>query len=428
MMPELSLHFQNRIPSVIRQAQIVFSQRIDKDSIQVVNLAIGNVSLPMHPAMQKRMNELGNSRFSDGIVKYTPSAGTQEVRAAFLNIIAAEGIDTSNLFSMVTDGGSAAMELMMLGVCGPSAPRPLMLLDPAYTNYIEFGKRLSIPMVTSDREIHDDGTFVLLDLNSIESCIKKNLPSALLVIPFDNPTGQFLSQGTLLELARLCVKHGLWLVSDEAYRPLYYSQEEPSSIWALSEQDVPGVSGIRISIESSSKVWNACGLRIGSLITDNEEFHTKAISEYTANLCANALGQEIFGALAHETHEDIQKWYEIQQNYYRSIMIPLRENLIKEIPGLIVTEPEAAIYFIIDFKNICDPSFDASAFVHYCASEGKVVLDGNTYTLLLAPMNGFYSEPEKGKTQMRVAMVEPPNLMEKTPLLLAELYSTYQNR
>ena len=428
MIPELSLHFQNRMPSVIRQAQIVFSKRIDRDLIQVVNLAIGNVSLPMHPAMQTRMNELGNSRFSDGIVKYTPSVGTQEARAAFLNIISAEGIDTSNLFSIVTDGGSAAMELMMLGVCGPSAIRPLMLLDPAYTNYIEFSKRLSIPVVTSDREIHDDGTFAFLNLNSIESCIEKNLPSALLVIPYDNPTGQFLSQSTLLELARLCVKHGLWLVSDEAYRPLFYGQEESSSIWALSEHDVPGVSGIRISIESSSKVWNACGLRIGSLITDNKEFHAKAISEYTANLCANALGQEIFGALAHETQHDIQKWYKIQQNYYRSIMVHLRKNLIKELPGLIVTEPEAAIYFIIDFKNICDPSFDASAFVHYCASEGKVALDGNTYTLLLAPMNGFYSEPDKGKTQLRVAMVESPSLMEKTPLLLADLYYTYKNR
>ena len=428
MIPELSLHFQNRMPSVIRQAQIVFSKRIDRDLIQVVNLAIGNVSLPMHPAMQTRMNELGNSRFSDGIVKYTPSVGTQEARAAFLNIISAEGIDTSNLFSIVTDGGSAAMELMMLGVCGPSAIRPLMLLDPAYTNYIEFSKRLSIPVVTSDREIHDDGTFAFLNLNSIESCIEKNHPTALLVIPYDNPTGQFLSQSTLLELARLCVKHGLWLVSDEAYRPLFYGQEESSSIWALSEHDVPGVSGIRISIESSSKVWNACGLRIGSLITDNKEFHAKAISEYTANLCANALGQEIFGALAHETQHDIQKWYKIQQNYYRSIMVHLRKNLIKELPGLIVTEPEAAIYFIIDFKNICDPSFDASAFVHYCASEGKVALDGNTYTLLLAPMNGFYLEPDKGKTQLRVAMVESPSLMEKTPLLLAELYYTYQNR
>ena len=428
MIPELSLHFQNRMPSVIRQAQIDFSQRTDRDSIRVVNLAIGNVSLPMHPAMQTRMNELGNSRFSDGIVKYTPSAGTQEARAAFLNIISAEGIDTSKLFSMITDGGSAAMELMMLGVCGPSALRPLMLLDPAYTNYIEFSKRLSIPVVTADREIHDDGIFAFLNLNSIESCIEKNHPSALLVIPYDNPTGQFLPKGTLSELARLCAKHGLWLVSDEAYRPLYYGQEESSSIWAISEQDVPGVSGIRISIESSSKVWNACGLRIGSLITDNKEFHAKAISEYTANLCANALGQEIFGALAHETQHDIQQWYKMQQNYYRSIMVSLRKNLIKELPGLIVTEPEAAIYFIIDFKNICDPSFDASSFVHYCASQGKVALDGNTYTLLLAPMNGFYSETDKGKTQMRVAMVESPSLMEKTPHLLAELYSTYQNR
>jgi aspartate aminotransferase len=303
-----------------------------------------------------------------------------------------------------------------------------MLLDPAYTNYIEFSKRLSIPVVTADREIHDDGIFAFLNLNSIESCIEKNHPSALLVIPYDNPTGQFLPKGTLSELARLCAKHGLWLVSDEAYRPLYYGQEESSSIWAISEQDVPGVSGIRISIESSSKVWNACGLRIGSLITDNKEFHAKAISEYTANLCANALGQEIFGALAHETQHDIQQWYKMQQNYYRSIMVSLRKNLIKELPGLIVTEPEAAIYFIIDFKNICDPSFDASSFVHYCASQGKVALDGNTYTLLLAPMNGFYAEPDKGKTQMRVAMVESPSLMEKTPHLLAELYTTYQNR
>ena len=118
----------------------------------------------------------------------------------------------------------------------------------------------------------------------------------------------------------------------------------------------------------------------------------------------------------------------MQQNYYRSIMVSLRKNLIKELPGLIVTKPEAAIYFIIDFKNICDPSFDASSFVHYCASQGKVALDGNTYILLLAPMNGFYAEPDKGKTQMRVAMVESPSLMEKTPHLLAELYTTYQNR
>jgi aspartate aminotransferase len=138
MTPQISTHFYQRLPSAIRQAQIVFSQRKDKDLIRVVNLAIGNVSLPMHPAMQKRMKNLGeaNSEFTDGIVKYTPSVGTDNARNALLNIIGSEGIDVSHLNCMITDGGSQAMEIMMLGVCGPSSKRPLMLLDPAYTNYI----------------------------------------------------------------------------------------------------------------------------------------------------------------------------------------------------------------------------------------------------------------------------------------------------
>ena len=78
MSPSLSSHFKKRLPSAIRQAQIIFAQRPDKKEVQVVNLAIGNVSLPMHPAMQKRMNELGKNSFKDGVVKYTASVGTDE--------------------------------------------------------------------------------------------------------------------------------------------------------------------------------------------------------------------------------------------------------------------------------------------------------------------------------------------------------------
>ena len=427
MAPNLSSHFENRLPSAIREAQIIFTQREDKNEIQVVNLAIGNVSLPMHPAMQNRLNEMGEIRFKDGVVKYTPSVGTDEAREAFLNIIGSEGVDTSHLYCMITDGGSQAMELMMLGVCGPSSEKPLMLLDPAYTNYIEFGKRLSIPIVTANREISDDGTFEPLALDEIEKIITENAPGGLLVIPTDNPTGQFLNQRQLIDLAKICVNHNIWIVSDEAYRQLYYGEDGSSSIWKITEEDVPGITGSRISIESSSKVWNACGLRIGGLVTDNLDFHTKAVSEYTANLCANAIGQEIFGSLAHESHHDLNAWYQHQRNYYSGLIMPLRENLMKEIPGLIVSNPEAAIYFVIDFRNICADTFDSRDFVKYCASKGKVRIDDQEFTLLLAPMNGFYSDPKKGKTQMRVAMVVPKKLIEKTPLILSGLYTAYLN-
>ena len=425
MVPSLSSHFEKRLPSSIRQAQILFAQRQDKTEVQVVNLAIGNVSLPMHPAMQKRMKELGENRFNDGVVKYTPSVGTDEARNAFLNIIASEGVETSHLYCMITDGGSQAMEIMMLGVCGPLSERPLMLLDPAYTNYIEFGKRLSIPIVSANREILEDGSFDSLNLNDIELIIQKENPSAMLVIPADNPTGQYLHQDQLNDLAKICVKHNIWMVSDEAYRQLYYGDGGSSSIWRITDDDVPGIMGSRISIESSSKVWNACGLRIGGIVTDNQEYHKQAVSEYTANLCANVIGQEIFGSLAHESHYDLEKWYQTQRDYYCELMLPLRENLLNLIPGLIVTNPEAAIYFIIDFKNICNNSFNAKDFVQFCALKGKVNIEGKDYTLLLAPMAGFYTDPDKGKTQMRVAMVEPMYLIEKMPQLLSELYNSY---
>ncbi len=411
--PNLSKHFQRRLPSSIRKAQIAFDKRKDKNLINVINLSIGNVSLPMYPAMQERMKKLGKTVFSDGVVPYTPSAGTKETRKAFLNILEASGMDSSNLFVNITDGGSSAMELMLLGVSGPSSLRPIVLLDPAYTNYIEFSKRLNVPIVTTERKINDDGSFKKLDLNNLKHIIELNNPTAVLVIPYDNPTGQFLSQNELDEIAKICVEYGLWLVSDEAYRPLCYKKNNFSSIWKISKQNIPGIKGYRISIESASKVWNACGLRIGGIITDNEKFHIKAISEYTANLCANTLGQNIFGVLAYESHEKIQS------------LFFFKENLENEIPGLIVTQPEAAIYCVIDFKNICNDEFDVEHFVHYCATQGKVRLDNILYTLLLAPMTGFYSNPKLGKTQLRLSIVESPELMRKSPKILSKLYKSY---
>ena len=425
--PSLSEHFKNRVPSVIRQAQIEYSKREDKNNVEVINLAIGNVSLPMHPAMQKRLQEVGQTFFSDGVVKYTSTIGNNETRDAFLNILQAEGIDTSNIFSNITDGGSSAMELMMLGVCGPGSNEPIMLLDPAYTNYLEFAKRLAINVVTLPRVINDDGSFVPLNIKEIEAKIKKYSPKALLIIPYDNPTGQFLSQQILIELSRVCIKYGVWLVSDEAYRPLFYNDDEHSSIWKIDEKSVPGINGCRISIESSSKVWNACGLRIGALLTDNEEFHLKAISEYTANLCANAIGQKIFGALAHESHEKIQIWYESQRNYYKRILFNLKNEFQKQIPGLIISEPAAALYFVIDFRKVCNKRFDASTFINYCARYGKVDIADGSYTLLLAPMNGFYSNSKIGKTQLRVAIVETPEKMLLAPKILSKLFSNFNN-
>ncbi len=425
--PRLSAHFAGRSPSVIRLAQIEFAKR--QDATEALNVAIGNVSLPMHPAMQRRLRSLGEapSPFADGVVKYSATVGLAETNAAFLNIIASSGFPVDGLHSQVTDGGSQAMELVIIGCCGPagSDERPLLLIDAAYTNYKAFAERLGRRTVSITRSLGDDGRFSLPSPAEIEEVIARHRPGAMVVIPYDNPTGHFYDRQTFTALARLCVEHGMWLVSDEAYRELHYVDQPAASVWGLGESEVPGLTGRRISIETASKVWNACGLRIGGLVTDNAEFHARAVAENTASLCSNSIGQWIFGGLATESRTDLQAWYGRQREYYRAMLTGLTGRLRELLPGIIVSSPDASIYSVVDVRNIAGADFDALQFVLRCARTGQVQVGGKPMTLLTAPMAGFYSVPKgapnPGRTQLRIAYVEPPARMALVPELLAGL-------
>ena len=424
--PSLSNHFKGRKPSSIRQAQIKFSNREDRKKIKVINLAIGNVSLPIHPSMRKRMENLsGNDSFAIGKVPYTSTKGLKETRNAFLKAISALDIDVSNLFVSITDGGSSSMEIMLLGVCGPSSKRPILLLDPSYTNYLQFCKRLDIPVLSIDRKLREDGIFATLSLSKILDMIKKHNPAALVIIPYDNPTGQFLNQNIINKIAEICIENKVWLVSDEAYRPMVFTKDNPSSVWNIPLKIIPNKFYFRVSIESASKVWNACGLRIGGIVTDSEDFHLNAVSEYTANLCANHLGQYIFGALAIESTTDIKKWYSKQNLYYENLFKAIKDGLIKELPGVIVSEPEASIYCIIDFKKIANESFDSDEFVNFCAEKGLVEINQKLFTVLLAPMKGFYKDSQIGKTQVRLALVESEFLLSISPKIISTLFKKF---
>jgi aspartate aminotransferase len=267
-------------------------------------------------------------------------------------------------------------------------------------------------------------------MEEIEAVIAEHRPAAMVVIPFDNPTGQLYDQETLNALARLCVKYEMWMVSDEAYRELHYTGAKTPSVWAIGEDTVPGIRGRRLGIDTASKVWNACGLRIGALITDNAEFHRQAVAEYTASLCASAIGQWIFGALAKEKHDDLRSWYKRQRDYYRDMLFSFTHDLKELLPGVIVSSPDAAIYSVVDVRAVAKPGFDAMEFVLFCAREGMVEIDGKPLTLLVAPMAGFYSmpagKPNPGLTQMRIAYVEPPERMALVPPLFAQLFHQYE--
>jgi len=432
-MPTLSSHFEGRQPSAIRVASIRFAER--GGDTEAINVAIGNVSLPMHPALIARMNQLGEEKspFARGVVRYTPTLGLAETNQAFLNILAASGCVTEGLYSQVTDGGSQAMELVIAGICGAagSKDRPLLLIDPAYTNYTAFASRLGRATVTIARRLDESGRFALPAIDEIESVIKKERPAGMVVIPYDNPTGQLYARKTLLQLARLCVKHDLWLISDEAYRELYYTGDESLSVWQLSESEVPGISGRRISIETASKVWNACGLRIGALISDNESFHRKAVAENTASLCSNHIGQWIFAALAQVDHSDLREWFQHQREYYGGMLKDFADEMKERLPRAIVSSPDAALYTVVDLREAAADGFDAMDFVLFCAEKGEVRIEGKSFTLLTAPMAGFYAvdagAANPGKTQLRIAYVETPERMRLVPRLLTELFQLYEH-
>ena len=435
--PVISAHFLTRVPSNIRLAQMKYEERADKPEC-VVNVSIGNVSLPTHPAMQERLFALGapGSPFAGGVVRYTETSGVEECRGAFKNILSCEGFETDGLYVQVTDGASAAMELLVLGVCGPagSGESPLMMIDPSYTNYISFAERTGRAIATVPRRLGDDGAFELPAIPKVEEAVLKYKPSALLVIPYDNPTGQLYGREELLGLARLCVKYNLWFISDEAYRELYYVGEsidnELVSIWGITDADVPGIEGRRISIETASKVWNACGLRIGAIVTDNAEFYARSVAENTANLCPNAIGQYIFGALAHETPGQLNEWCGRMRAYYKKHIHAMYNALKKAEPRLIVSNPDASIYIVVDVRNVVKPGFDSLDFVMYCAQKGSVTIEGRQTTLLVSPLQGFYDAPmydkNPGDTQFRISFVETPENMAKVPELFIKLLRQYE--
>jgi len=429
MSPSLSKHYINRQPSAIRKAQILFESRTDKHEVEVVNLAIGNISLPMHSKMLSRLDRLTepDSPFRNGVVQYSSSEGTEECKKAIINSIAAE-IPNKNIYDLdcvITDGGSQAMELMLLGVCGTSSNSSILVIDPLYTNYIEFAKRLSIPISSVLRPRNEAGSYSKLDLNEVRNKINKENPSGILIIPADNPTGYQMSQEVIIEIAKMCVEKNIWLISDEAYRNIYYTNNGPTSIWNISNMDVPGIKGRRISIESVSKVWNACGLRIGALVTDNEAMFDKVRSEYTANLCANVIGQYIFGAIANLSSKEIVDWYKMQREYYSEIITDLVNGLEKELPGLIISKPKASIYIILDFSLVTPDKFNILKFIEYTAKYGRSTYNNKKYTLLLSPMNGFFSSKISENKLARLALVEPKDKIKLVPNLLSSLLKNY---
>ncbi len=439
--PRFSNYFNNIKPSGLRVAQTMFTHRLEEETkkglppIEAINVAIGSVSLKTHPKLLERYLHPVDEALISGIWRYGETPGTKKANEVFIKIIYAflPKNKRPKLYSIVQEGGSAVMRTVMLGVCGDAGKdeRPLLVMNPTYTNYKAVSDELGKRIVAVERALDRHGNFSYVAIEEIEKAVKRYKPGALLIIPYDNPSGQLMRQKTINEYARICLENNMFLVSDEAYRGLYYVDEDAPTIWKVTDDDVPGIesAGIRISIESLSKTFNACGLRMGAMVTDNELFREKASAANTTYLCPSSIDQHIVEALYDEKEEDILKWIANLRDYYKRILEELYEGFKKHLPGLIMSRPEASIYTVVDVREIAKPGFDAEDFVMFCSKKGEVNIDGKRMTLLVSPMWGFYNvlhDENPGKTQMRIACVEPEDKMKLVPKLFAELFRQYE--
>lgn len=419
--PQLSKLYQDIKISSLRKAQQLYKER--KDDVMAIDASIGNVKLPMHPAMINRLKNLSeNPQFEKGIVPYPPTIGTDEANSAILKIIRSTGIDTHNLYSMITTGGSTAIDHAVLATC--SKDKPLLIFEPFYPNYKNIAQGYSIDVVAITRQMDRDGKIIYPSKSKIEELIIKTKPAAFCVIPFDNPTGDMMKKEKFLEIAELCIKYNMWFISDEAYRTLYYKNEESPGIWKLDKLE--GIKKRRISIETVSKGFNGCGLRIGALVTDNKELLTKCEAFAMSHICTNAIGQYIVGALTNVPMKDIQKWNEKNKKYYSQNINWVRSEFKRIAPKAIFTSIGSAIYSVIDLRDCVPNNFSADSFVTYCAKDGKISLKGKKYTLLVSPMSGFYSKTTPTvEKQIRISYVENKENMKLIPMLFVKLLENY---
>jgi aspartate aminotransferase len=315
------------------------------------------------------------------VISYTHSEGTPEYRNALSNYYKNRGyqVETDNI--IVTNGGSEAL-LFTFGVIANPGDE-IIIPEPFYANYNSFAVQSEVKIVPIKAGIENN--FGLPSIESFEEKITDKTKAILICHP-GNPTGYLYSQEELKKLKDLVLKYNLYLISDEVYAEYVYGDEKHISVLSFDE-----LRENAIIIDSESKRFSMCGSRLGAMITRNKEVLKRALKFAQARLSPVLTSQYA----ATKAHENVGSYFEDCRAEY----ISRRDLLVAElnkIPGVICPNPKGAFYCMVEL-----PVDDAEKFAIWLLNDFQ--LDGET--VMVAPGNGFYSNPESVKNQVRIAYV-----------------------
>lgn len=332
------------------------------------------------------------------VLAYTHSEGTLEYREALTNYYKNRGYDVAPDNFIITLGGSEAL-LFTFGVIA-NPDDEIIIPEPYYANYNSFACQSEVKIVPIKSSIQNN--FALPPIESFEEKITDKTRAILICHP-GNPTGYLYSKEELEKLKDLVLKHDLYLISDEVYAEYVYGGESHTSVLSFDE-----LKNNVIVIDSESKRFSMCGSRIGAMISRNKDVMQRALKFAQARLSPVLTSQYA----ASKAHANVGNYFDDCRAEY----VSRRDLLVSElnkIPGVICPNPKGAFYCMVEL-----PVDDAEKFAIWLLNDFE--LDGET--VMVAPGNGFYSDPESVKNQVRIAYVlRKQDLLRSVEILRAAL-------
>ena len=355
---------------------VPFAEKAKKEGKKVYHLNIGQPDIRTPEVALEAIHN-----FSDKVVEYSHSAGFESYRIGLAKYYQNLGIDIVHEDLMVTTGGSEAL-LFALNSC-LDAGDEIIIPEPFYANYNGFSISSGVTVKPITTSINDG--FILPEIEEFEKLITPNTKAILICNP-GNPTGYLYSKEELERLRDVVVKHDLFLISDEVYREFVYDGNDHHSVLSIE-----GLDENAIVIDSTSKRYSMCGIRVGCVVSKNKTVISTALKFAQARLSPPTFGQ-IAGEAALKTESS---YFEKVSAEYVSRRDVLIEGL-NAIEGVICPKPKGAFYAIAQL-----PVNDADKFAQWLLEDFD--LDGET--IMVAPASGFYSTPNIGINQVRIAYV-----------------------
>lgn len=370
-----------------------------KRGIKVYHLNIGQPDLPTPQVAIDAIKHVDRK-----ILEYSPSQGYRSYREKLVGYYRKYGISVTADDIIVTCGGSEAVLFAFMSCLNPGDE--IIVPEPAYANYMAFAISAGAKIRTITTTIEEG--FCLPKVEKFEELINPKTRAILICNP-NNPTGYLYTRREMIQIRDMVKKHDLYLFSDEVYREYIYTGSP-----YISACHLEGIEQNVVLIDSVSKRYSECGIRIGALITKNKEVR-KAVMKF----CQARLSPPLIGQIAAEASLDAPEEYsrDVYDEY-----VERRKCLIdglNRIPGVYSPIPMGAFYTVAKL-----PVDDSEKFCRWCLEEFSY----DNETVMMAPASGFYTTPGAGRNQVRIAYVLNKDDLRKALIVLRKALEQYPGR